>query len=248
MHEHATVRHRQRERLDARILRIRPLHGHFVGAATRSGGPAYGASGGHVELPAVPGTTEDLALARPEIFAGAARGALWCLSQAALAEGRALMGAAIAEGIVGSVHIEHADRATVNLHDFARARRDLRRSPPDAPPSTQPVKLPSVAREDRLEQRRGELWERGSANRSPSADNRWRTSACVRRPSCRRLEQLAVVVGPFQRLGANADGRGGTRTDAASPTAPRAAALSTPRPAATSGRGTHAVPPSGGRP
>src|SRR5262249_5155950 len=83
-----------------------------------------------VELPAVPGAAQELALARHAIVAWPV--GLHEADHPALAQLRALVRAAVGEGVVLSAHIEEPDLAPHRFHDLGSAGLDLARLVQDA--------------------------------------------------------------------------------------------------------------------
>src|SRR5579884_1962356 len=99
------------------------LDRHVVGADAEPLGLAPGLAGADVVFPAVPGTGEDLALAREAHLAR--HGRLDRAPQLPLAQRAALVGAAVAQREVLALHVEDADRAAGDLDDLPPAGWDL---------------------------------------------------------------------------------------------------------------------------
>src|SRR5262245_64553050 len=93
------------------------------------------ASGGQVELPAVPGAAQDLALSLEGVVAGPVRAHE--TGGRAKAERAGLVWAAVEDGVVPAADVEDADRTAVDFDQLAAAVGDLAetgdRKPPGAP-------------------------------------------------------------------------------------------------------------------
>jgi hypothetical protein len=94
--------------LDSHLVHAQPA---FVGETS---------AGEQVELPAMPGTRQDLAFAAPDPFARGRgeRGA----SQAPETDRREFVRADVQHGHVAAMYIEDADRPPLNLNNLPRAR------------------------------------------------------------------------------------------------------------------------------
>src|SRR5262249_19967543 len=105
-------------------------------ADTQPCGMAPRLSCADIELPAVPGTREDLSLARILHLPGNPR--LQQPPRLALAQGPALMRTAVAQGEELPAEVEDPDGQPSDPHDFAAARRDLVRRRHDVPRHQRP--------------------------------------------------------------------------------------------------------------
>src|SRR5215216_5109273 len=164
------------------------LDSHLVHTQPASVGQA--GAGEQIELPAMPGTGQDLALAAPDPLARRRRES--SAPQAAEADRRELVRSDVLHGHVAAMNIEDADRPPLQLNDLPRAGRDLIGSGYDVPTlavrlaTHAPPQATGTAREPfRASQARAGWREscarRNPAYRRPSGENRSRTSPCDRR-------------------------------------------------------------------
>src|SRR5262245_14347466 len=94
-----------------------------VSLDAEAAGVAVGLARTHVELPAVPGTADDLA--ELGIFDLAVIFRLRKPNQRPLAQGSALMRATVQEAEEFAIDVEDRDRAAIDLEEFSRARRQF---------------------------------------------------------------------------------------------------------------------------
>jgi hypothetical protein len=92
-------------------------------------------AGGDVELPAVPRTPDDLAVALPAVLAGALRDAQ--PREQPLTEGGELVGTDVRQRVELAVDVEHADREPLDVDEQALAGRQVGR-PADLVAAHQP--------------------------------------------------------------------------------------------------------------
>src|SRR5258708_2342099 len=95
-----------------------------------------GTAGRDIELPAMPGTAHDLAIARPDIFTGFARHRHSL--ERPQTERSSLMWAPIAQRVVCPLDIADADRASIHFDDLPPAGGNFTHSP-DHMPSHPPL-------------------------------------------------------------------------------------------------------------
>src|SRR5262249_29035731 len=94
-----------------------------VGLDARPLGVEDGAAGGEIELPAVPGAAQDLALSLEGVVA--APGRAHEASGRAEAERTGLVWAAVEDGVVPAADVEDADRTALDFYQLAAAVGDL---------------------------------------------------------------------------------------------------------------------------
>src|SRR6185312_7745549 len=99
------------------------LHRDRIGTRTHAGGIAPGLTGADVELPAVPGATDDLARAGVAVVARPVR--FHETGLLALAQAAAAMRTAVVEREELAAEIEHHDGAPVHLREPAGAGRNV---------------------------------------------------------------------------------------------------------------------------
>src|SRR3954468_9199200 len=95
-----------------------------IGLDAKAAGIAVGLPGADVELPAVPGTANDLA--QPGVFDLARIFRLRQSDQRPLTQRGALMRAAIEQAEILALDVEHSDRTLADREKLAAARRQFR--------------------------------------------------------------------------------------------------------------------------